>query len=193
MWTLDGRRLRYLAGITLVLSPLAWLPFGLLAAVTSGQSVAEVMVSTGQLATDLGVVALALAGLIVTVVGHEAIHGAAMRVFGAHPIFGLKGLLAAYASAPGYPFGRNQYVVVALAPLIALSLVGAVLIPVMPFPLREVLVFCLGINAAGASGDLVMTRVVLGYAASARIMDELEGLRIFVTDEATAAPALIAE
>ena len=65
---------------------------------------------------------------VVLVVAHEAIHALVMQAFGARPRFGavlVAGIMpAVYATAPGHRFTRAQYATVAVAPAIAISVIG---------------------------------------------------------------------
>ena len=125
-----------------------------------------------------------IVGVIVTISLHEAIHGLTMRLFGARPIFGLDWKLgAAYATAPGYLFTRNQFILVALVPLVALTLIFLLILMFVPMSWRLVGVLALTFNVAGAAGDLWMARVLLPFPASALVMDERDGLRVFVGED----------
>lgn len=86
---------------------------------------------------------------------HEAVHGLAFWLFtGKHPKFGFKVFYAYAASPEGVYLPRQQYFMVALAPLVILTLVGIVLIPIMPLLALPTLVFFLISNSAGSVGDL---------------------------------------
>ena len=126
-----------------------------------------------------------LAGVAVTVVLHELIHGITMRRYGAKPKYGVlwSGLMF-YATAAGFAFRRNDYLKVALAPLLVLSLIVLVVLA-MPISanLATLLIICGSFNAAGAIGDLWITRVVLRYPAHAYVIDERDGVRIFMPEE----------
>lgn len=125
-----------------------------------------------------------LCPLLVIVGLYEGVHGAVMRFFGAQPEFGILWRLgAAYATAPGYAFTRNQFVVIALAPLVVLSLLGGLLLAWLPGWLIPAAVIFLSLNAAGAAGDLWMTVVVLRYPPDAQIMDERDGVRVFLPEQ----------
>src|SRR5437667_30789 len=74
---------------------------------------------------DLERIGPALLALIAMGALHEAIHGAVMALCGHRPVFGVKYLvLALYAAAPGQRFTRGQWLTVALAPLVVISVVG---------------------------------------------------------------------
>ena len=96
-----------------------------------------------------------LVATVLMIILHEAVHGVAFWLFtGKRPTFGFK-LFYAYAASPkGIYLPRQQYFIVALAPLIFLTLAGIALIPVVPLVALPTLVFFLVGNAAGAIGDV---------------------------------------
>jgi hypothetical protein len=125
---------------------------------------------------------IALFGIIMTLVLHEFMHGITMQVFGAHPQYGvLWKQLMFYATSPGYVYPRGQFLAIALAPLVLLSLL-AVLGMLLLAGSNMVIVLSLlaAINAAGAIGDLWIVTIVLRYPSYAYIMDERDGIRVFL-------------
>jgi len=123
-----------------------------------------------------------LIGIVLTLVVHELTHGLVMRLAGATPRYGIvwKGLML-YATSPGYAYQRNTYVGILLAPFVlisALAVLGIWLVPGSPW--TALFIMCGALNASGASGDLWMTQIVLRYPRTARMLDERDGLRVFV-------------
>ncbi|MGH2524269.1 MAG: DUF3267 domain-containing protein [Anaerolineales bacterium] len=123
-----------------------------------------------------------LVGLVLMIVAHELVHGLAMRLYGARPQYGVmwKSLMF-YATAPGQAFTRNQYLVVGLAPLVSLSALA--LMGMAAFagtPVVALLGICATLNAAGAVGDLWIVATVLRYPAHVWVVDERDGVRIFM-------------
>ena len=120
--------------------------------------------------------------VVVTIVLHELFHGLALRIYGARPTYGVIWQeMMFYATAAGYAFRRNAYIVIALAPLVGLSLVGmGLLVFSLPGWLPWVIVICAALNVGSAIGDLWLVRVTLGYPPSAYIVDEKDGLRVFM-------------
>ena len=58
-----------------------------------------------------------VAGILVTSILHEWVHGLTIRRFGARPHYGvLWRHLMFYATSTGYGFRRNSYILIALAP-----------------------------------------------------------------------------
>jgi hypothetical protein len=124
----------------------------------------------------------ALLAIAITIVLHELTHGLALRVYGAQPKYGVMWQeMMFYATAAGHAFRRNAYIVIALAPLVGLSLVGMALL-MLPLPdwLPLIIVFCVALNVGSAIGDLWLVRVTLGYPSAAYIVDEKDGLRVFM-------------
>jgi len=112
------------------------------------------------------------------VVPHEYVHGLAIQYYGGKPRYGV-GLAHfvlpyAYATA-SEEFARNQFVVVALAPLVALSVVGTAAMLAFGWGW---LVVPLAANAGGAVGDVWMTLTVLSYPEHVRVADHTTGVRV---------------
>ena len=123
-----------------------------------------------------------LFAVAITIVLHELMHGLALRAYGARPKYGVMWQeMMFYATAAGYAFRRNAYIIIALAPLVGLSLVGMLLL-MLPLPdwLPLIIVFCVALNVGSAIGDLWLVRVTLGYPSAAYIVDEKDGLRVFM-------------
>jgi len=112
---------------------------------------------------------------------HELAHALAMMAYGARPRFGVlwQGAML-YATAPGFAFRRNAYVVVILAPLVGLSLLALMAILFLPPEAAVLVAVCATVNAAGAVGDLWILRITLRYPEHAYVVDERDGMRIFL-------------
>lgn len=132
----------------------------------------------------LAVVLAAIAGVFVTVILHELVHGIAMSFFGAHPYYGISWQAGAfYATAPGYAFQRWQYLFIAVIPLLGLSLLSFLGMWLAPnAALVGFLAWCAAFNFSGAAGDIWIASIVLRYPPAAMIMDEQDGVRIFLPD-----------
>jgi hypothetical protein len=125
---------------------------------------------------------LALAAILLTLVFHELIHGLTMQIFGAKPKYGIiwKGMMF-YATSPGYAFHRNNYLVIALAPFVCISILVILGMWLLQGTLWVVLLgVCGTINASGAIGDMWMTMIVLRHATTAHVIDERDGIRVFL-------------
>jgi hypothetical protein len=109
---------------------------------------------------------------------HEYVHGLAIRYCGGTPHYGvgLSHFVLPYAYATtSHEFSRNQFVGVALAPLVVLSGVGVAAMLVFEWGW---LVVPLAANAGGAVGDVWMTLTVLAYPEHVRVTDHATGVRI---------------
>jgi hypothetical protein len=138
----------------------------------------------GMIELGLPEIGLGILAILLTLVLHELIHGLVMRIFGAKPRYGvLWNQMMFYATSPGHAFRRNSYIVVALAPFI---LISSLVILGMWLLQGTAWVALLGVgglfNASGAVGDMWITRIVLRYADSAYIMDERDGVRVFIPE-----------
>lgn len=86
---------------------------------------------------------------------HEAIHGLTILFWGGRPHFGAKLPLALFCGARQQIFRRNQYIVIAMAPLVVISVAGMILTLLMP-GLATYALFAIAGNISGAAGDLVV-------------------------------------
>ncbi len=127
-----------------------------------------------------GVVAV-VAVLAITFGGHEAVHGLAIRLLGHRPRFGMmlrKGVF--YATADNALFPRNHFIMIALAPLLLLTVAGMVVMIFVPDTISYYVGLIVVLNAAGSIGDLWMTAVALRYPPEALVRDEADSIRIYV-------------
>lgn len=121
--------------------------------------------------------------LIVTAVMlvlHEAAHGLAFRLInGEWGTFAFKGVYA-YAAAPDWYMLRNQHLIAALVPFLGLSLLGVLLMAVVPPGWLPDLLLFLILNASGAVGDLAMAVWLLGKPSEAYVRDYGDGLTVYL-------------
>ena len=128
------------------------------------------------------VVAIAvLIGLqIVMVILHELAHGTFFWIFTRErPVFGLKGLHAAYAAAPDWYLPRNQHLIVGAAPFVLITLAGLTLLSIAPPTLVPALLFVIVSNGAGAVGDFMMIAYLLGQPKEALVRDTGSAITIY--------------
>jgi hypothetical protein len=140
------------------------------------------MPSEGAFRIGLSQIGLALVGTVLISILHELTHGLTMQVFGASPKYGIvwKGLML-YATSPGYAYRRNNYVTIALAPFVFISILVVLGMWLLQGTLWVVLLgLCGAVNASGAIGDMWITMVVLRYASTAYVMDERDGIRVLL-------------
>jgi hypothetical protein len=143
-------------------------------------------VDLGKLPSSLGFgpgeIAIVIVAIVLTIALHELVHGITMQRFGAQPRYGVlwkQGMF--YATAPGYAFRRNDYVQIALAPFVVLSVLAILGMWILSGTFW-VAVLAVGgvVNGSGAIGDLWITTIVLRYPANAYIIDEKDGIRVFL-------------
>jgi hypothetical protein len=127
---------------------------------------------------------LALAVLLVLIILlHEGAHGLAIVWVGHKPRFGAKlSKMVVYATTDAGLFRRNEFALVALAPLVGLTLLGMLLVVFVPDWARYTISLGVILNAGCAIGDLWMLLVVLRYPASAIVRDEEDGIRIYTPE-----------
>ncbi|NJO75641.1 MAG: DUF3267 domain-containing protein [Leptolyngbyaceae cyanobacterium RM1_406_9] len=128
-----------------------------------------------------GILTFLLFGVLylATIPIHELIHGAVMRLYGGRPRYGMgiAHFLFPYAYATSnQPFSRNQFIQIALAPLVVISVVGFLLMLLFNAAWIAIL---LAANASGAVGDLWVSLSVLHYPCHVRVEDHKTGLRIY--------------
>jgi hypothetical protein len=121
-------------------------------------------------------------GIVLALVLHELTHGFFMQIFGAKPKYGiLWKQMMFYTTSPEYAFRRNNYVVIALAPFVFISILVVLGMWLLQGTIWVALLgICGVINASGAVGDMWITMIVLRYATTAYVMDERDGIRVFL-------------
>jgi hypothetical protein len=145
--------------------------FGLPALLAHRSEPVTVLIGLPQLLLILGLTLLLF-------IAHEGLHGLVMWGFGARPKFGAtlvgRVLPAFYATAPGHRFSRRQYLAVAVAPAIVISLAGfATLLTVWP----GYLVVPLAIHLSGCVGDAAATSQVVRQPRGTICEDLTDGIR----------------
>jgi hypothetical protein len=111
---------------------------------------------------------------------HEALHGVAIRWAGHKPRYGAKlTKLVLYATADNALFRRNEYLVVALTPIVGITIGGMLLVLIAPDSFGFYISLAVIFNAASAIGDLVQSAVLLRYPSSVLVLDEEDGMRIY--------------
>jgi hypothetical protein len=118
---------------------------------------------------------------------HEWIHGLAIQRVGYTPRYGAKYVelgpiklpYVLYATTDDGLFLRDQFITVALAPVVVITLLGMVLMLVVPDVLSTYIAAAVVINGSGAVGDLWMTVVARRYPPDALVRDEADSIRIY--------------
>lgn len=119
---------------------------------------------------------------------HEWLHGLAIGWVGHRPRYGvvygavgrvLRIPVALYATADGAYFRRGSFLLIALAPLVGLTVIGMLLALLLPDGWQVFLAISVAINSGGAAGDLWMAAAVLRYPPVVLIRDEADSIRIY--------------
>lgn len=110
---------------------------------------------------------------------HELVHGAFIWLFTRQrPRFGFKGAYA-YAAAPDWYIPKRHYVVIGLSPLVVLSLLGLLLLPVLPPGSLLLWLVALTSNASGAIGDVLIVAWLLAQPDTVLIQDHGDAVTAF--------------
>ena len=124
---------------------------------------------------------ISVALFVGTLVLHELIHGVFMSKYGGKPSYGAG--IAHYVLPYFYAttktiFTRNQYIVIAIAPLVVISLVVIGIMAAFPSIAHWMFIPFI-MNASGAVGDMWVTRNVLRYPKHVILEDRKTGLIIY--------------
>ncbi|MBZ0276050.1 MAG: DUF3267 domain-containing protein [Anaerolineae bacterium] len=117
---------------------------------------------------------------------HEGLHGLAIWLVGHKPRFGMmlsKG--AFYATADNALFRRGEFILVAFAPLVGITLLGMFLMLILPDDVGYYAALLVALNAGSAIGDLWMVRAVRRYPPEALVRDEADSIRIYLPEQFT--------
>ena len=145
----------------------AWLRPGLLKTFSNG---VEIML------LDLLLIVISV---VVFLVLHELVHGAFFWIYSrSRPKFGLRSGYA-YAAAPGWYFPRRQYLVIALAPFVLLTILGMLLLAVVPVGMLAAIFFGMVTNAAGAVGDIWIAFMIIRERRTIVIEDLGDGFNFY--------------
>ncbi len=134
--------------------------------------------------SNLATFAISLAKLLLTIIVvmllHESFHAFFFWLFSKQkPIIGFKGAYA-YASMPGWYFPRNQYLLIGIAPLIFISIIGIILLVILPTSSLNLILIALIMNTSGAVGDLFVVIWLLTKPATAYALDQIDTIEFFV-------------
>ncbi len=110
---------------------------------------------------------------------HELVHGVFFWLFTrSRPTFGFRGWYA-FAAAPGWLLTRGQYLVVTLAPFVLLSILGIILLAIVPTGALAAILAGTVMNAAGAVGDLWVVFLILREHRPIMIEDLGDGFNFY--------------
>jgi hypothetical protein len=117
-------------------------------------------------------------GMIGIIAVHEIFHGIGFRMFGAKTTYGI-GAGYAYAAAPDWYFARKAYLVIALLPLIGISVIGAITMWIIPSAWLWAWVYMLTVNAGGAAGDVYIAIRILFEPGEILVRDLGDGFEVY--------------
>lgn len=118
--------------------------------------------------------------LFAMVVVHEGAHGIFFWIFTrSRPRYAFKGFYA-YATAPGWYLPKKQYMIIAVAPFLLITLCGIVLTYFITYSLLIPLLFLLTLNASGSVGDLFVFVWLIGKPEKSLALDEGERIIVYL-------------
>jgi putative zincin peptidase len=128
-----------------------------------------------------GTILISVALFIGTFVLHELVHGVFMSKYGGKPSYGAgiaHYILPYFYATTKTIFTRNQFIVIAIAPLVVISLVVIGIMAAFP-SIAQWMIIPFVINGSGAVGDLWVTRNILRYPKHVLLEDQKNGLIIY--------------
>ncbi|HSV86734.1 MAG TPA: DUF3267 domain-containing protein [Levilinea sp.] len=119
----------------------------------------------------------------VVIILHEAVHGIFFWLFTrTRPIFAFK-IWYAYAAAPGWYLPRNLYAVVAISPLVVLSLLGILLFLFIPGWMLMPVFLLITFNASGAVGDIVVLFWLFSKPPTCLAYDQGDAVTLYIREK----------
>ena len=138
------------------------------------------VIEIGSLLGALWLVLALLALQAVMIVLHEGLHGFFFYAFTrARPKFAFKGLYA-YAALPGWYIPRREYLVICLAPLVGITLLGFLMIAVIPPAWIPAVLVVMTLNAAGSVGDMTVAAWLLRAPAGSLANDQGDAFNLYI-------------
>jgi hypothetical protein len=120
------------------------------------------------------------AALLITLPLHELVHALFVVLYGGRPRFGAGvkgGMPYLYVTDPGRRFGRNQFLEIALAPLVLIDLGALILLLLQPAWSWAAVAFV--VNTSGAIGDLWVSGLLLRFPRWALVEDRKDGFAVW--------------
>ncbi|GEM_PF-1273276 len=152
-----------------------WLPYQLYAALG-----APLALLPDPAWTDGG--RLIVGGLIIgaSILLHELLHALALIALGYRPILSYRGGFLYASIRPGARLTRRAYLIMVRTPLIAMTLVGAALLIILPIAIAQIILIALLLNGAASVGDLWVARRAAAQAPDAVFGIDADAQRIAV-------------
>ncbi|MFB6104607.1 MAG: DUF3267 domain-containing protein [Halobacteriaceae archaeon] len=125
----------------------------------------------------LGVVTIGVATIVVTVLGHQAVHAVVATALGYRVHVGVaRNLTAVYTVAPDQHWTRTDLAVTAVAPLLLIDVAAIATIAGTPAPVAVPAVLALVTNTVGSAIDLLVLEQVVRAPVGTRFTDGGDGV-----------------
>ena len=109
--------------------------------------------------------------MLITFLIHELIHGFFFYIFtGDKPKIGFKSLYL-YAGAPNWYIRKNYFFIESLSPLIIITILGIVILSILPDKYSTILFLLFTVNAAGSFGDICVSLKLLNKPSNTYVND----------------------
>ncbi|HEX7555544.1 MAG TPA: DUF3267 domain-containing protein [Leptolinea sp.] len=134
----------------------------------------------------LWIIFLLLLDIILLIILHEGVHGICFwLITGKRPLFSI-GPGYASAAAPRSLISRKPYLVTALSPLVVLTVIGLILIPVASPGWLFYLELFIVMNISGAVGDLWVAGTIFPRSEPLLVQDFGDQVLVFQPEKKTA-------
>ncbi|MFC1959906.1 DUF3267 domain-containing protein [Chloroflexota bacterium] len=121
--------------------------------------------------------------IVGTLALHELLHGIPIWRYGKTPHFGIKvSKLVLFTTSDDF-FTHHEYLVVTVTPLLAISVVGLVVMLLVPINIALWVGIMVAMNFASSIGDMWMAAVIASFARVALFHDEEDGMSVFLPDD----------
>ena len=108
--------------------------------------------------------------MLVTII-HEFVHGIFFYLFtGEKPLIGFKSIYL-FAGSPNWYIKKKYYIVIALSPIILITIFGIATLSIIPTSISYLVVISITINAAGSVGDIWISIKLLNKPPESYIID----------------------
>lgn len=110
---------------------------------------------------------------------HEGIHGLFFWLFTKEkPRFGFK-VVYAFAGAPGWYITKQPYIIVGIAPLVVITIIGFLLLLMVPESWILPLMLFMTMNASGSAGDIYTVLWLMSKPDHILVSDSGDSVKIF--------------
>lgn len=114
-----------------------------------------------------------------SIVIHELLHGLVLHLAGHRPFYFIRFGVPHVGMRPGTFLTKNQYLLMALTPFIVMTLLGGLLLILIPPAVGKLLLLAILLNMAASIGDLYIANMVRVTPADALFASQ-KGIQVFV-------------